>query len=175
MVDEARDTSLNYLPPQHVMPFGSKDNFWEMGDTGPCGPCSEIHFDRLGNCDATSLVNNDYPTCIEIWSIVFIQFNRESDDHMKNLPAKHVDIGMEFEWLTSILQNKMGSYDTDIFMPQEIGAQPYYGKAGVDDGDKVDMAYRVVEDHIRTFSFAIANGSRPGNEGHEYAHRRILR
>ncbi|CAI0415554.1 unnamed protein product [Linum tenue] len=189
--NEARDMWLKLLPPGRVLPFGCKDNFWEMGDTGPCGPCTEIHFDRIGNRDASSLVNNDDPTCIEIWNLVFIQFNRESDGTLKPLPSKHVDTGMGFERLTSILQNKMSNYDTDVFMPifdaiqQEIqvdeiylqatGARPYSGKVGAEDVDGVDMAYRVVADHIRTLSFAIADGSCPGNEGREYVLRRILR
>ncbi|KFK23692.1 hypothetical protein AALP_AAs48168U000100, partial [Arabis alpina] len=200
--NEARDIWLRFLPSQRVLPFGCKDNFWEMGDTGPCGPCSEIHYDLVGDRDAASLVNKDDPTCLEIWNLVFIQFNRESKDgSLKPLPAKHVDTGMGFERLTSILQNKMSNYDTgmgferltsilqnkmsnydtDVFVPifddirKATGARPYSGKLGMDDVDRVDTAYRVIADHIRTLSIAIADESRPGNEGREHVLRRILR
>jgi len=181
---EARDIWLQVLPQERVMPFGCKDNFWEMGDTGPCGPCTEIHFDRVGGRDCSSLVNADDATVIELWNLVFIQFNREEANGTLNpLPNKHVDTGMGLERIVSVLQGKMSNYDTDVFGPlfaaiREVTDAPreYAGGVGPsEDPDNVDMAYRVIADHIRTLSFAIADGSRPGNEGREYVLRRVLR
>ncbi|KAL3315842.1 Alanine--tRNA ligase, cytoplasmic, partial [Cichlidogyrus casuarinus] len=180
--DEARQIWLDIgFPASRVLPFGMKDNFWEMGETGPCGPCSEIHFDRIGGRDASALVNMDDPEVLEIWNLVFIQFNREEGGLLKPLPNKHVDTGMGLERVLSVLQNKPSNYDTDLFMPifeiieRSTGMRPYSGKVGNEDTDGIDMAYRVLADHIRVLTVALADGGRPQNTGRGYVLRRILR
>lgn len=165
----------------HILPGDAQDNFWEMGDQGPCGPCSEIHYDRIGGRNASSLVNQDDPNVLEVWNIVFIQYNREADSSLRSLPNKHIDTGMGFERLVSVLQDKSSNYDTDVFQPifekiREItGVRPYTGKFGAEDVDGIDTAYRVIADHVRTLTFAISDGGVPNNEGRGYVLRRILR
>ncbi|MDA0802339.1 MAG: alanine--tRNA ligase [Planctomycetota bacterium] len=175
--DEARALWLQFLPPERVIPGTMKDNFWEMGETGPCGPCSEIHFDRVGGRIAPQLVNSGDPDLLEIWNHVFIQFNREPDRSLKSLPAKHVDTGMGLERLVSVLQDKRSNYDTDLWSPifesirAETGAKPYGGSLQ----DHADIAYRIIADHIRCLTVAACDGAGPGADGRSYVLRRILR
>ena len=176
---EAYDIWLQYVPEDRIILGNKKDNFWEMGDTGPCGPCSEIHVDcrPLAEREALSgksLVNADHPQVIEIWNNVFMQFNRLKDGSLQHLPAQHVDTGMGFERLVRVLQEKESNYDTDVFQPliQFIAAKA--GKVyGTD--EKSDIAMRVMADHVRAISFVIADGQLPANNKAGYVIRRILR
>ncbi|MEM0982985.1 MAG: alanine--tRNA ligase [Planctomycetota bacterium] len=183
---EAKELWLRYLPESRVLPGSFKDNFWEMGDTGPCGPCSEIHFDRIGGRDASKLVNMDDENVIECWNLVFIQYDRQPSGDLRALPAKHVDTGMGLERLVSVLKGleagkPVSNYDTDLFSPlfDRIAgvtkSRPYSGKFGAADTDGIDTAYRVLADHARTLTFSIADGAVPSNEGRGYVLRRILR
>ena len=175
--------SVTDIDPTHILRFGEKDNFWEMGETGPCGPCSEIHIDRTPEGTATaSMVNAGVPEVMEIWNLVFIQYNRDAQGVLHPLPAKHVDTGMGFERICAVLQNKASNYDTDVFMPLirrivDITHQQYDGKlTGIDPKQfEIDTAMRVLADHIRALTFAIADGATPSNEGRGYVLRRLLR
>lgn len=161
------------INPKHILRFGEKDNFWEMGDTGPCGPCSEIHINLSDDYDNPSYVNAGTPECIEIWNLVFIQYNRDETGKLHELPAKHVDTGMGFERVCAVLQNKSSNYDTDIFMPLIDEIVKISGVKYEHEEDKIPM--RVIADHIRALTFAIADGAVPGNDGRGYVLRRILR
>jgi alanyl-tRNA synthetase len=171
------------IDPNHVLRFGEKDNFWEMGETGPCGPCSEIHIDRTPGGTATAaMVNVGTPDVIEIWNLVFIQYNRDAEGKLTPLPAKHVDTGMGFERICAVLQSKESNYDTDVFTPLirricDLTGKNYVGGTAPTDADQVeiDTAIRVIADHSRALTFAIGDGAVPSNEGRGYVLRRLLR
>ncbi|HPQ98114.1 MAG TPA: alanine--tRNA ligase [Saprospiraceae bacterium] len=180
---EAENLWKQYLPGDRILRFGKKDNFWEMGDTGPCGPCSEIHIDLRSDEERASLpgrklVNESHPQVIEIWNLVFIQYNRKSDGSLEELPAKHVDTGMGFERLCMAIQGKKSNYDTDVFTPfieliENTTGVTYTGR--YEEEAKSDIAMRVATDHVRAVSFTIADGQLPSNTGAGYVIRRILR
>ena len=173
----------NGLTTDKIIQANKKDNFWEMGETGPCGPCSEIHVDlrsdeEIAKIPGLDLVNEDHPQVVEIWNLVFMEFNRMANGELKSLPAKHVDTGMGFERLAMVLQNKKSNYDTDVFGPlidkiSEISGVKY--NYTLDVSVKTDVAIRVIADHVRAVAFAIADGQLPSNTGAGYVIRRILR
>ncbi|CAM3279628.1 alanine--tRNA ligase [Aequorivita lipolytica] len=176
---EAYNLWKQFVPENRILNGNKKDNFWEMGDQGPCGPCSEIHVDirsaeEKAKTPGKDLVNNDHPQVVEIWNLVFMQFNRKASGSLEKLPAQHVDTGMGFERLCMVLQNKQSNYDTDVFTPliREIGAitNTNYGK-----DERKDIAIRVIADHVRAVAFSIADGQLPSNTGAGYVIRRILR
>jgi alanyl-tRNA synthetase len=176
---EAKKLWSALVPESQILYGNKKDNFWEMGDQGPCGPCSEIHVDirsaeEKAKVPGAELVNRDHPQVIEIWNLVFIQFNRKADGRLEKLPAVHVDTGMGFERLCMVLQGVQSNYDTDVFKPliaeiEKITATTYGSK------EETDIAIRVVADHIRAIAFSIADGQLPSNTGAGYVIRRILR
>ena len=177
--NEAYSIWKKFIPEDRILLGNKKDNFWEMGEQGPCGPCSEIHVDirtdaEKQNTPGAELVNQDHPQVVEVWNLVFIEFNRKADGKLEHLPEKHIDTGMGFERLCMVLQNKTSNYDTDVFTPliREIEAltKTSYGKAL-----ETDRAIRVIADHVRTVFFAIADGQLPSNTGAGYVIRRILR
>jgi len=178
--DEAVNEWKKWLAEDRILLFGRKDNFWEMGDTGPCGPCTEIHIDcrpdkERKKIEGKKLVNTDNPQVIEIWNNVFIQFNRLKDGSLELLPAKHVDTGMGFERLVRVLQNKTSNYDTDVFTGLIEATEKLTAKKYTNTDSKQDVAFRVIADHIRAIGFTIADGQLPSNTGAGYVIRRILR
>ncbi|MEI7977588.1 MAG: alanine--tRNA ligase [Bacteroidota bacterium] len=177
---EAFDNWKLFIAEDRILNGNKKDNFWEMGDTGPCGPCSEIHIDLRPDAeraliDGKTLVNNDHPQVIEIWNNVFMEFNRKADSSLEKLPAKHVDTGMGFERLVRAIEGKTSNYDTDVFVPTIKEIEKRSDKTYQFSDSKQDIAMRVMADHIRAISFAIADGQLPSNNGAGYVIRRILR
>lgn len=177
--DEARNFWKAFIAEDRIINGSKKDNFWEMGDTGPCGPCSEIHVDLRSDEDRTvvdgkSLVNNDHPQVVEVWNLVFMEFNRKADGSLEKLPEQHVDTGMGFERLCMALQGKKSNYDTDIFQPIITHIAKLAG-LNYGENEKADIAMRVIADHLRAISFTIADGQLPSNTGAGYVIRRILR
>ncbi|MBO4977615.1 MAG: alanine--tRNA ligase [Muribaculaceae bacterium] len=177
--DEAAAIWLKHLPADHIINGNKHDNFWEMGDTGPCGPCSEIHIDLRSDAERAAkpgveLVNHDHPQVIEIWNLVFMQYNRRADGSLEPLPAKVIDTGMGFERLCMALQGKTSNYDTDVFTPLIDKISQLSGKKYGADKD-VDVAMRVIADHVRTIAFSIADSQLPSNAKAGYVIRRILR
>ncbi|MEO5891987.1 MAG: alanine--tRNA ligase [Ferruginibacter sp.] len=178
--EEAFTEWKKYVAEDRIILGNKKDNFWEMGDTGPCGPCTEIHVDCRNEEErkqvaGSQLVNNDHPQVIEIWNNVFIQFNRKKDGSLEPLPAKHVDTGMGFERLVRVLQGKQSNYDTDIFTGTIEAIEKITGKKYGHSDSKQDIAFRVLSDHIRAIAFTITDGQLPSNTGAGYVIRRILR
>ncbi len=178
--DEAYNFWKQWIAEDRILLGNKKDNFWEMGDTGPCGPCSEIHVDcrsveERAAVDGKSLVNADHPQVIEIWNNVFMQFNRLKNGSLEPLPAKHVDTGMGLERLVRVLQGKQSNYDTDLFTGTIAEIETITGKTYGYSDDKSDVAFRVLSDHIRAICFTIADGQLPSNTGAGYVIRRILR
>ena len=176
---ESYDIWKQYVGQDRIIRGNKKDNFWEMGDQGPCGPSSEIHVDLRSESEraaisGASLVNKDHPQVIEIWNLVFMQYNRRADGSLENLPSHHVDTGMGFERLCRVLAGKTSNYDTDIFTPYISALEVMSGKKYGED-EKIDIAIRVVADHVRAVAFAVADGQMPSNGGAGYVIRRILR
>jgi alanyl-tRNA synthetase len=177
---EAYDNWKLWIDADRILNGNKKDNFWEMGDTGPCGPCSEIHIDlrtdeERKKVDGKTLVNNDHPQVIEIWNNVFMEFNRKADGSLEKLPAQHVDTGMGFERLVRAIEGKSSNYDTDVFVPTIKFIEKHSGIAYTFADSKQDIAMRVLADHIRAICFTIADGQLPSNNGAGYVIRRILR
>ncbi len=177
---EAEDLWEKFLPADRILRANKKDNFWEMGDQGPCGPCSEVHIDLRSDEERKAksgreLVNADHPQVVEIWNLVFIQFNRKADGSLENLPAKHVDTGMGFERLCMALQGKTSNYDTDVFGPLISEISKLSNTKYNSSDSQTDIAIRVIADHVRAVAFAIADGQIPSNNGAGYVIKRILR